>query len=268
MTRPGDTADVRRLAPLLLLLAGCGRPPDPEPTPAPASPASTSTSTRPSPERSRAQVVAERNALEEEGRRFEREFNIEQARILSQNSQLVCGGSISTKTSPKRFETDSAQDARVVTTLGGAVLLDRGARDQLPIGTRLQAYRFERGGLRTVLGLLEVYELEEDRAWAFVVRGGSGLGPGVALRSPTYDEEEQKVFVFFRPPSRQAVEATRRLGARVDEKVSIETDFLVLPPGFVEGFDREEDEALRKARQFGVIELDADEAALYLGLSR
>lgn len=172
-----------------------------------------------------------------------------------------------TAKAPRRFDEHASADARVVELIDGLVILDVGARDGLLAGTRFLAYRDEKEGPRRMLALVEVCAVESARAAAVLLRGsGDDLRAGTELASPVFDVEEQKVFVFRRPPPWWVVAAMTWFGARVDAKVSIETDFLVLPPGFAEGREPEEDEALHKARQFGVFELSSEEAALYLGL--
>ncbi|MEW6746507.1 MAG: hypothetical protein AB1486_27520 [Planctomycetota bacterium] len=114
--------------------------------------------------------------------------------------------------------------------------LNLGAKDMLRRGTRFLVFDWAKGGVPRTKGWVEVREVFESYALAGIVELVDALDPlvpGDQVAAPTFDPNMPRTFVllgrfpagFDRAFVKRRLEA---LGARVDDAVSVRTDFLVL----------------------------------------
>lgn len=231
----------------------------------------------------------EKEELQRAMSRMEKEANLEQARLASQNSQLESRIVDLTKKQSKSFAQDSAPDGEVVYADAGLgyAWIDLGRRDGLRRNTRFQVYQFVKGGMQKIKGVIEVRRVDEDMSQCAIIENQTVTHPitgeqvtvpdpnnpvvkGDVIRNPFFDNEEQKTFVFLGTKLQNRYynlqEIHRKIedfGAKVARDLSIETDFVVLLGK--EDEDAEMQEKVRKAAQFGVIFMREEELLEYLG---
>ena len=237
----------------------------------------------------RRRLNEESETLREESTRLQREYRLESARRESTISQLENRINDLTKKEQRNFLENSSPDGEVVysdPSLGYA-WIDIGRRDGLRRNTRFQVYQFVKGGRQKIKGVIEVRRVEEDMAQCAIIEGeivehpitgdlietpdpNDPIVKGDLVRTPVFDAEEQKVFVFLGEEPQnpyytqtEMIEKIEEFGGRVDNEVSIETDFVILLGQTDESAEYQEQ--IRLASQFGVIFMVERELLEYLG---
>jgi hypothetical protein len=137
--------------------------------------------------------------------------------------------------------------------------IDVGGRDRIRRGSSFRVYEAVRAGQKIPKGRVVVTAVENDRSEVAIEREeGDGITEGDIIVSPVFDRSRATKFVFLGEPNgRLNKEAAKRvlegLGAKVEDKVSVDTDFLVL--GVKEAADAPElteSEAYKQAQAWGI----------------
>ncbi|MDC3379408.1 hypothetical protein OAX78_03905 [Planctomycetota bacterium] len=226
-------------------------------------------------------------ALLTEKTRLDRDHALSVARLESEKGQLEARIADLNKKEERTFAENTLPDGEVVyadSDLGYA-WIDLGRNHGLRRNERFEVYQFIKGGRQRLKGVIEVRRVDDDMAQCAIIDPVELTDPitgdrvtlpdpndpivkGDLIRNPYFDKEEQKVFVFLgeRLENRyyNLQEVVRRLedfGARVDNDVSIETDFVVLLAESEETFQAQTD----RAAQFGVIFMREEELLDYIG---
>lgn len=219
--------------------------------------------------------------------RLNRDNGLRVARLESEIAQLEGKIKDLTKKKRKSFAEHTEADGEVVyadPTLGYA-WINLGSSHGVRPNLRFQAYQFIKGGRQRVKGVLEVRKVEADMSQCAILENEEVQDPitgerlivpdandpvvkGDRIRNPFFDAEEQRVFVFLgkRLTNRNynLPEVQRKIaefGGRVDNDVSIETDFVILLGEGQEDFQAQFD----RATQYGVVFMREEELLEYLG---
>jgi hypothetical protein len=118
---------------------------------------------------------------------------------------------------------------------GRTAWIDAGGKDQLRRGAIFRVYETVKGGVKTYKGKVVVTSVERDRAEVRIAseEPGMAITEGDWIYNPTFDRARSMHFVFLGELNGSVSKevATRVLeanGAKVDDKISTSTDFLVL----------------------------------------
>ncbi len=228
----------------------------------------------------------EKERLLDEQARITRDNALQVARLDSEKAQLQGKIKDLTKKQTKGFTEYSSPDGEVVyadANLGYA-WIDLGSSHGLQRNTVFHVYQFVKGGRQKIKGLVEVRKIEGDMAQCAIlaeqevqdpVTGERIIVPdpndpvvkGDLIRNPFFDKDEQKVFVFLGTKTTRNYnlpEMKRKIsefGGKVSNKVTTETDFVIIL--------NEDDEDFRakfdQASSFGVIFMREEEFLDYLG---
>jgi len=229
----------------------------------------------------------EKEALLTEMTNLNRDHALGVARLESEKAQLEGRIKDLVKKKTRSFTEYSRPDGEVVyadASLGYA-WINLGNAHGVRRNLRFQVYQFIKGGRQRVKGVLEVRKIEGDMAQCAILQNQEVQDPvtgervvvpratdpvvkGDLIRNPFFDDQEQKVFVFLgeRMANRyyNLAEVKRKIteyGGRVDNDVSIETDFVVVLGEDEATFQAQYD----RATQFGVIFMREVELLEYLG---
>lgn len=229
----------------------------------------------------------EKEALLTEMTNLNRDHALSVARLESEKAQLEGRIKDLVKKKTRSFTEYSRPDGEVVyadASLGYA-WINLGNQHGIRRNLRFQVYQFIKGGRQRVKGVLEVRKIEGDMAQCAILHNQEVQDPitgervivpdpndpvvkGDLIRNPFFDDQEQKVFVFLgeRLANRyyNLAEVKRKIteyGGRVDNDVSIETDFVILLGENEADFQAQYD----RATQFGVIFMREAELLEYLG---
>lgn len=229
----------------------------------------------------------EMERVRDEKVRVDRDHALLVARLESEKGQLEARIADLNKKQSRSFAEFSLPDGEVVYADAdlGYAWLNIGRNHGLRRNTRFQVYQFVKGGRQRIKGVVEVRQVDDDMAQCAIIENIEVQDPitgekitvpdrndpivkGDLIRNPFFDAEEQKVFVFLgdKLDSRyySLPEVKRRLGdagARIDNEISIETDFVVLLGEDQENFQAQYD----RATQFGVIFMREAELLDYIG---
>ncbi len=229
----------------------------------------------------------EKEAILQEITRVNRDHSLQVARLESEKAQLEGRIKDLVKKKTRTFAEYSRPDGEVVyadSSLGYA-WINLGSNHGIQRNLKFQVYQFVKGGRQRVKGVIEVREVEGDLSKCAILEAQQVQDPitgdyvtvpdpndpvvkGDLIRNPFFDASEQKVFVFLgkRLSNRtyNLPEVRRKItefGGKVDNDVSIETDFVVLLGEGEEDFQAQFD----RAAQFGVIFMREEELLEYLG---
>lgn len=231
----------------------------------------------------------EKDRLLKERSRLEQDFRVTEGKLQAANVELASRIGDLNRKRDKSFAENSPPDGEVVFADAGLgyAWIDLGRAHGLRRGTQFQVYRFVKGGLQKIKGLIHVQRLEEDMAQCSIlprqevrhpVTGERVLVPdpedpiikGDLIRTPYFDKNEQVTFVFLgtKLTNRyydlpEVQRKLREMGAKVDPDVSIGTDFVVLLGSTAD--DAELEARVKRAGQFGVIFMREEELLEYLG---
>jgi NAD-dependent DNA ligase len=137
--------------------------------------------------------------------------------------------------------------------------IDLGGKEQLRRGTKFKVYEAARGGDKVYKGRVVVINVGPERSEvAIEAEEGSGIGEGDTIVNPVFDKERATRFVILgeltgRANKEMAKRVLTNAGAKVDDKVTVDTDFLVL--GVKEAPDAPElteSEAYKQAQAWGI----------------
>lgn len=139
----------------------------------------------------------------------------------------------------------------------GRAWIDIGRKDRLRRGVTFEVFQYIKGGKRKKKGMIEIKTVEDDHAMAAIISEVDAADPivkGDLIASPFYDKRKEMVFVFVgdaltneRYERSQLERRVTDFGGRVDEAVSIDTDFVVAIR------NAEQSPEFAKAVQFGVV---------------
>jgi hypothetical protein len=120
-----------------------------------------------------------------------------------------------------------------VNQTSGTLWLDVGAKHFLRRGTSFKVYRTVKGGDKAYQGRVTVTSVEADRAEARIESQDGKIEEGDWIFNPYYDRSKAMRFTFLGAMNGTVSKelATKMLeanGAKVDEKLSTSTDFLVI----------------------------------------
>ncbi len=172
----------------------------------------------------------------------------------------------------QKTQSETAADGEVIhvdESLGYA-WVDLGHNHGARPGMKFEVFSILKGGRKQVKGMVEIREVHDDRSQASIIEGYTIYDPelqekielprylnpiikGDRIRSPFFDPEEEPVFVFvgenLTNPHYSMRELTlkiQEIGGRVEDEVTIETDFVI-------AIERaEESTAFETALQFGI----------------
>lgn len=138
--------------------------------------------------------------------------------------------------------------------------IDVGGRDRVRRGTVFNVYEALRAGEKVLKGRVVVTSVDSDRSEVAIEREepGSGIAEGDIIVSPVFDRMKPTKFVILGElTGRLNKEAAKRvlegLGCKVEDKVSVDTDFLVI--GVKEAADAPElteSENYKQAQAWGI----------------
>lgn len=230
----------------------------------------------------------EKENINKERGRLEREFRLNEARLESENSQLQGEIDDLTKRPRRRFADRGDADGSVVfADVGlGYAWIDLGRSHGVKPNMRFQVYQLDQGAAQRIKGMVEVRRLEDDMAQCAILQDielthpvtgkrlvlpdrNDPIAKGDLLRSPIFDQDMERTFVFLgdrlqtrNPTLPELQKKLVELGAKVAREVSLETDFVVqLSAGEddVEILDR-----AKKAAQLNAIFMDEGELLEYI----
>lgn len=151
----------------------------------------------------------------------------------------------------------------------GQAWIDVGLKDRLRRGTTFEVFQFVKGGKRKIKGMIEVKQVEDDYAVVAVIQERDPTDPiikGDYIASPFFDRKKEMVFVFVgdgltnqRYERSQLVRRIQDFGGRVDDNVSIDTDFVVAIK------NAEQSPEFQKAVQFGTVIMRESELIEFIG---
>jgi len=215
-------------------------------------------------------LLTDKEQVQNEAAAFKEESFIAEARLKSEISQLNERIQQMTEKKKRSLE-DTQEDGEIVLADHrlGKVWIDIGRKHHLRRGLTFKAFQYVKGGMRKYKGLLEVKKVEADHAVAAVVEEFDAADPivkGDFIASPFYDKKKQMVFVFVgesltnqRYAKDQLERRIRDFGGRVDDGVSIETDFVIAIR------NAEHSPEFQKAVQFGTVIMREAELLEFLG---
>src|SRR5262249_29139416 len=125
-------------------------------------------------------------------------------------------------------------DGEVVLADNGVAILNRGRQHWLMPGTVFDVWGIAKGGAKYKKGTVKVTstDVETSRAAILEENPNDPIGRGALVQSLTYSPNRKLHFAFvgeFRKMGRSQAEALmKKLGAIVDDKVSSETNYLVM----------------------------------------
>lgn len=162
-------------------------------------------------------------------------------------------------------------DGHIVSVLGasGKAWIDIGRAQHLRNGLVFRVFQNIKGGKKLYKGKVEVQKVDETTSEVRIVEEVDGLNPlviGDLVASPFYDPKAQPVFVFA-GSELESKEVTRdyvvakmkNYGAKIMDKVDINTDFLVAMKNF-EGTPE-----YKTARELGVAVLRERDLLEFIG---
>ena len=158
-----------------------------------------------------------------------------------------------------------------VTEAGGLVVLSRGKADHLMPGTTFTVFNYGKGAVKIAKGTVKVLEVKDRTAVARIIEVVSPLDPivdGDMFESATYNPAEVLHFYLlgqFRKYGRS--DAARRLeqiGVKVDTKVSVDTDYLVIGAPVREDENLQDTEAYKLARELGITVITEEQLSRFL----
>jgi len=154
------------------------------------------------------------------------------------------------------------------------VYLDIGAKHGLKRGTPFTVWTYGKGKVKESKGRVEVREVYDDYAEAgvtFTVDPFRPIVEGDYVSNIYFDRDKAPVFVFLgelrgRYNNAQATNILRSKGARVEQSVTSDTDFLVVGevPAGQDDVVLEETETFKLAELFGVEMIGAEELLQYI----
>jgi hypothetical protein len=163
---------------------------------------------------------------------------LENLRASAKREQATADATIRSLAQREQQSEPEAADGALLSVSqdGSMVFLDIGGRDGLRRGTRFEVLRQGKGGVLTVMGSVEVRDVESDMALAGVLNETDPfdpLLPGDLVRNPHFTRGEATRFYllgdFPLTLSREFVtERLESMGGEVDESLTVGTDVLVL----------------------------------------
>ncbi len=133
----------------------------------------------------------------------------------------------------------------------GYAWVDLGHQHGVRAGMKFEVFSVLKGGRKQVKGMIEIRQVQDDRSQASIIEGYTVYDPveqakielprhlnpivrGDRIRSPFFDPDEQQIFVFIgnnltneHYSLRELTLKIEEVGGRVDEEVSVETDFVI-----------------------------------------
>jgi NAD-dependent DNA ligase len=147
--------------------------------------------------------------------------------------------------------------------------IDLGRDDRLRRGLTFEVFQYIKGGKRKTKGFIEVKRIDDETSQVSILSQTDPTDPivkGDYVASPFFDKKKDMVFVFIGErltnDRYDRVQLERRIhefGGRVDEAISIDTDFAIAIK------NAEQDDAFAKAVQFGVILMRESELLDFIG---
>jgi hypothetical protein len=157
--------------------------------------------------------------------------------------------------------TDTSPDG-TITAVGNSqstIIVDLGKSDNLIPGTTFDVYGYAKSGREVYKGAIKVTMVGEETSQAAILDLADSLSPVIAgdrVRSLTYNPRKIMNFALagrFQQMGRSdAAQRLKALGANVDEKVNLNTDYLVIGAPESEDAPIEETEAYKAAKMLGV----------------
>lgn len=145
--------------------------------------------------------------------------------------------------------------------------IDLGRTHGLTRGLPFDVFQIQKGGRRKLKGRIEVLDVEDHLASVSIVQTADTRDPivkGDFIISPLFDKSEQKVFVLLGEmvnvmySHQEMVRKIEDAGSKVDEKVTVETDYVVA------GKDAELLPEFQKALQLGIVVMREPELLRFL----
>jgi len=201
------------------------------------------------------QVDKERDLRVESEVKLKRTINFKDNEIKSLLSRLE---RLQTQVFQEQSIETLEPDAKILYVLNaaGKAWIDLGRADHLTKGLRFRVFQTVKGGKRIVKGSVEVTAIDDKMSEMRIVEELDPLNPIVAgdfVTSPFYDRKATPVFVFAgtefdskNVTKEFIVSKMESYGARIRDKVDINTDFLVAMKNF------ENTPEYKTARELGV----------------
>lgn len=184
---------------------------------------------------------AERDTLQAKNREKEEEVQKTREKANSDVNTAVRAvkeadavvGSMKSALRLERETVKSDGNVLAVNHTSGTLWLDVGAKHFLRRGTSFKVYRTVKGGDKAYQGRVTVTSVEADRAEARIESQDGKIEEGDWIFNPYYDRSKAMHFTFLGAMNGTVSKelATKMLeanGAKVDEKLSTATDFLVI----------------------------------------
>ncbi|MBI4577649.1 MAG: hypothetical protein HY722_15410 [Planctomycetes bacterium] len=198
----------------------------------------------------------------------ERDFNLREARLLSKINELKEKIDDIVK-KEERTLASTQPDGEVVYSDNkiGFAWIDLGKKHGIRKGMVFEVVQFVKGGRQATKGRVEVKSVDTDKAQVAILETVDASDPivrGDYIKSPFFDKSEQQVFVFAGELTnttygrRELVRKIEEIGARVDDEVTIETDYLIVGKGY------KDVEAYQQAVPLGVYIMRENELFDYL----
>jgi len=181
----------------------------------------------------RTQVTTAQNAMKEAAETARKEKNELINKTLGLEANLK-----QTSEKIRGIKENDQPDASVVSVSDelGLVYLDLGKRHGLKPGTTFEVYTRGKGGEKLPKGRVQVRTVSADSSTAGILEVADRYSPIVAgdlAQNILFDRSKAPTFVILgNLPGRYSLQEARRIlegmGAKVDTKVTVDTDFLVL----------------------------------------
>ncbi len=144
-------------------------------------------------------------------------------------------------------------------SITGIAVVNRGKKDNLKPGTVFEVYNFAKGGVKRAKGYIKVLDVKDTSAKCRILRqaGGDPIVEGDLIANELYNPGKTLHFFILGKLAKYGVtEATallEKLGNKVDSKITVDTDYLLLGSKASESDGELEDTPeYKKAKELGL----------------
>ena len=187
-----------------------------------------------------------------------------EAKLLAQYNEAQ--GTVRTLVQREAPLVSEGPDGEVVVASNGMAIVNRGKAQWLMPGTVFDVYGRRKGGTLYKKGSIKVTTTDNDTSRAAILEemvANDPITKGDLIQSMTYSPNRKLHFVLvgdFKRLGRSQVEAVlTKLGAVVDPKVTVETNYVVVGAGD----NLEESEPVKTAKDLGIRQITEEQLATF-----
>lgn len=214
-----------------------------------------------------AQLTSQKDAKDTELETLRKQASENEAKLLAQLNEAQ--GQVRTLVQREAPIVSEGPDGEVVVADNGVAIVNRGKAHWLQPGTTFDVWGLAKGGAKYRKGSIKVTSCDDETARAAVVEESAKdpITKGDLIQSLTYSPNRQMHFVLvgdFKKMGRSQAEAVlKKLGAAVDNRVTADTNFLVvgLPAAGQESLD--DTDAVKAAKDLGIRMITEEQLASF-----